>query len=128
MVSDHVGGGSERNMVTEPNLVADHVGGTPKPNMVTDHVHKLTAQQHRIAAARDVPRSLPELMERAGMRHRTRFRRTLLLPLVRTGIVTMTNGEKRRAANQRYVLTDAGVALRAAHVAKEKEDDRGGER
>ena len=96
--------------------------------MVTAHVHKLTAQQHRIAAACDVPRSLPELMERAGVRRRTRFRRTLLLPLVRTDIVTMTNGEKRQAANQRYVLTDAGVALRTAHVAKRKEDDRGGER
>ncbi len=40
----------------------------------------------------------------------------------------MTNGETRRTANQRYVLTDAGVALRAAHVAKGKGDDRGGER
>ena len=112
-------------MVTEPNLATDHVGGTSRPNMVTDHVHKLTAQQHRIAAACDVPRSLPRSMERAGVRRRKRFRRTLLLPLVHTASVTMTNGEKRRAANQSYVLADAGVALRAAHVAKGKEDDRG---
>ena len=41
-----------------------------------------------------------------------------MLPLVRAGIVTMTNPEKPRAVNQRYVLTDAGVALRATHIAK----------
>ena len=114
--SDHVGGGPERNMVTKPNMITDHV------------IRKLTARQQRIVAACDVPRSLPELMERAGVKHRTHFRRTHLLPLVRTGIVTMTNPEKPRAVNQRYILTDAGVALRATYIAKrKKEDDRGGE-
>ena len=128
MVSDHVGDVPERNMVTRENAITDHVGGAPKPHMVTDHViRKLTAQQRRIVAACDVPRSLPDLMERAGAKHRTHFRRTHLLPLVRAGIVTMTNPEKPRAVNQRYILTDAGVALRAAHIAKGKEDDRGGE-
>ena len=39
----------------------------------------------------------------------------------------MTNPEKPRAVNQRYVLTDAGAALRAAHIAKGKVDGRGGE-
>ena len=118
MVSDHVAGRSDQNMVTRPNMATDHVSGVPEPNMVTDHVHKLTAQQQRIVAACDVPRSLPELLERAGVKHRSYFRRKHLLPLVRAGIVTMTNPEKPRAVNQRYVLTDAGVSLRAAHVAK----------
>ena len=127
-VTDHVRGGSGPNRVTEPNRVTDHVRGVPKPNRVTDHVRKFTAQQQRIIAACDVPRSLSELLERAGMKHRGYFRRTHLLPLVRAGIVTMTNPEKPRAVNQRYVLTDAGVALRAAHIAKGKVDGRGGER
>ena len=39
--------------------------------MVTDHViRKFTAQQQRIIAACDVPRSLPELLEQAGVKHR----------------------------------------------------------
>ena len=127
-VTDHVRATPERDMVTRRNMVTDHAGGVPKPNMVTDHViRKLTAQQRRIVAACDVPRSLPDLMERAGAKHRTHFRRTHLLPLVRAGIVTMTNPDKPRAVNQRYILTDAGVALRATHIAKGKEDDRGGE-
>ncbi len=114
-------------MVTQRNMVTDHVGGVPKLNMVTDHViRKLTAQQQRIVAACDVPRSVPELMESAGVKHRTHFRRTHLLPLVRAGIVTMTNPEKPRAVNQRYILTDAGVALRATRISKKKEDERGG--
>ena len=127
MVSDHVGAMPEPNMVSGRNMVSDHVPGSdgrPRPNMVTDHVvPKLTAQQQRIIAACDVPRSSPELMERAGVKHRTHFRRTHLLPLVRAGIVTMTNPDNPRAANQRYVLTAAGLALRAARTRKGQEDE-----
>ena len=66
-VSDQVGDGS-RDMVT------DHVGGVSERNMVTDHVvRKLTPQQRRIVSACDVPRSLPELMERAGFDRKVRL-------------------------------------------------------
>ena len=96
-------------------------------HMVTDHVvRELTAQQQRIVAACDVPRSLPELMEQAGVKHRTHFRRTHLMPLVQGGIVAMTNPDNPRAANQRYVLTEAGIALRAARMRKGREGERGG--
>ena len=44
-------------------------------------------------------------MERAGVKHRTHFRRTHLMPLVHGGIVTMTNPDNPRAVNQRYILT-----------------------
>ena len=87
MVNDHVGMGSGRNTVTEPNTATDHVRATPasnmvtKPNRVTDHV-----------------RGGPD-----------------------PNMVT----ERNRVTD---VLTDAGVALRAAHIAKGKVDGRGGER
>ena len=128
LVTDHVGQRPERNMVSQRDLVTDHVGGVPGRNMVTDHViRKLTEQQQRIVAACVLPRSLPELMERAGVKHRTYFRRTHLMPLVQGGIVTMTNPDNPRAVNQRYILTEAGIALRAARIRKDQEDEGGGE-
>ena len=59
------------------------------------------------------------------MTHRTFFRRTHLQPLVNAGIVRMTNPGNQNAANQRYVLTDAGVALKAARIDGGREDERG---
>ncbi len=114
-------------MVTNGNMVSGYVGDV-RPKMVSDHVHQLTPQQQRIVAACDVPRSLSELLEGAGLKHRRYFSRKHMLPLVRAGIITMTNPERPRAVNQRYVLTEAGVSLRAARIAKGKADDRGGER
>ena len=68
----------------------------------------LTARQRDIMAACDVPRSLAELMERAGVSHRSHFRRMHLKPLLEAGLVRMTNPANPRAPNQKYVLTDAG--------------------
>ena len=62
----------------------------------------------------ETPRSLLELMEHVGMTHRTFFRRRHLQPLVEAGLVRMTNPARPQAANQRYVLTDAGRGFRAA--------------
>ena len=62
----------------------------------------------------ETPKSLLELMGHVGMTHRTFFRRRHLQPLVEAGFVRMTNPARPQAANQRYVLTDAGRGLRAA--------------
>lgn len=62
----------------------------------------------------ETPKSLRELMGHVGMTHRTFFRRRHLQPLVEAGFVRMTNPARPQAANQRYVLTDAGRGLRAA--------------
>ena len=78
----------------------------------------LTEQQRRIIAACDVPRSLAELMAATGVTHRTFFRRTHLQPLVGAGLVAMTNPDNPRAANQRYVLTEAGDALKAIRLGR----------
>ena len=67
----------------------------------------LTARQRSIVEACEVPRNLVELMERAGVSHRSHFRRKHPKQLLDTGIVRMTNPGNPRAPNQRYVLADA---------------------
>ena len=81
----------------------------------SDHVQlRLTARQRVILGACDVPRSLTELMERAGVSHRTHFRNKHLNPLLEGRLIRKTNPENPRASNQKYVLTEAGAALKAA--------------
>ena len=75
---------------------------------------QLSARQRAIVAACDVPRSMAELMERAGVSHRSHFRQKHLKPLLEAGLVRMTNPGNPRAPNQRYVLTDAGVAVKGS--------------
>ena len=74
----------------------------------------LTARQRAIVVACDVPRSLTELMERAGVTHRSHFRSKHLKPLLEAGVLRMTNPENPRAPNQKDVLTKTGVGLKAA--------------
>ena len=62
-------------------------------------------------------------MERAGVTHRTFFRRKHLKPLLEAGIVSLTNPDNPSAANQRYVLTEAGVGLKAASIGKKRENE-----
>ena len=89
---------------------SDHVDQAA--DMTGDHaLERLSARQRAIVEACDVPRSLAELMERAGVSHRSHFRRKHLKPLLEAGLVRMTNPGNPRAPNQRYVLTEAGVAV-----------------
>ena len=101
----------------------------PTANMVSDHgdqvradpdgdqaALRLTARQRAIVAACDVPRSLAELMGRAGVSHRSHFRRKHLKPLLEAGLLRMTNPDNPRAPNQKYVLTDAGAAVKGRLV------------
>lgn len=84
----------------------------------SDHVplFRLSKRQRVILSACDVPRSLTELMERAGVSHRTHFRNKHLNPLMEGGLIRKTNPENPRASNQKYVLTEAGAALKAAEL------------
>ena len=88
----------------------DQVGA----DLIGDHdLPGLTKRQRIILAACDVPRSLTELMERAGVSHRTHFRDKHLKPLLDARLVRMTNPDSPRAPNQKYALTEAGAALKA---------------
>ena len=94
------------------NMDSDH-GDQVRTDMDGDQAaRRLTARECAIVAACDVPRSLAELMERAGVSHRSHFRRKHLKPLLEAGLVRMTNPGNPRAPNQKYVLTDAGGALK----------------
>ena len=98
------------------DMVSDQVGPSRTAIVTGQTTRQITAHQRRIIDACDVPRSLVDLTERAGVTHRTFFRRNHLQPLVEAGIVRMTNPDKQNAANQRYVLTEAGAAIKAARI------------
>ena len=123
VLAEQIRGRLPRSDQANDQVLAWHSTGTdhvrpPRSDMVTDHAPaRMTAHQHRIVDACDVPRSLLDLMQRAGVRHRTFFRRKHMQPLLDAGIIRMTNPGRQNAADQRYVLTETGVALKAARIA-----------
>ena len=98
-----------------PDLPTSQVG-PPTPDLPTGQVDRLTelsATQRRIVELCDAPRSLAEIVDVLGFARRDYFKKRHLDPLIRAGVIAMTNPEKPRASNQRYVLTEAGAALKA---------------
>ena len=87
---------------------------------------ELSVSQWRILEHCDAPRRLAEFMDAFGVTNRGHFKKRHLDPLLRAGLVAMTNPDNPRAAGQRYVLTEAGAALKAARVGKHREDERRG--
>jgi DNA-binding PadR family transcriptional regulator len=53
-------------------------------------------------------------MDKAGIKHRSYFKKNHLDPLVEAGFITPTHPGKPRHPDQGYILTDAG----RAHLAK----------
>lgn len=127
-VSGHGHSGSDQVGTRPMDLVTDQVtksasrddeatvSGQATEQAPSQRLGKLTSPQQAILDACEAPRSLAELMDRIGATHRTFFRRTHLQPLLNAGIVRMTNPDNPRAANQRYVLTEAGAAIRAERL------------
>ena len=109
----------------KPDLVTDQVG-RPMTDLVTDQASALSDQQRRLIAACDTPRSLAELVALAGVTHRSFFRSRHLKPLLDANIIRMTNPDSPNAANQRYVLTEAGLKLRALHLDAEQKGEAHG--
>ena len=103
----------------EPDVVAN---SRPSKNDAVDA--SLDQAQLRIVQACDVPRSITELVDSTGLPRRD-FRRRYLQPLLDLGIVRMADAANPRARNQRYVLTDAGVAQKARQVAGDTGGDSG---
>ena len=109
----------------KPDLVTDQVG-RPMTDLVTDQASALSDQQRRLIAACDTPQSLAELVALAGVTHRSFFRSRHLKPLLDANIIRMTNPDSPNAANQRYVLTEAGLKLRALHLDAEQKGEAHG--
>ena len=80
----------------------------------------LSSIQWRIVTLCDVPRLLAELMDEFGVVNRGYFKKRHLDPLIQDGLIAMTNPAKPRAPGQRYILTEAGVELRAYHMGAER--------
>lgn len=58
-------------------------------------------------------RSISELMDIVGRTSRTKFRNSVLKPLMQAGLIEMTIPEKPQSSNQKYHITDMGRALLA---------------
>ena len=99
-------------------LVTDQAGLEPE-RLVTDQAPvsaKLGDMGWNIVAFCEVPRSMAEIMSEPGLTHRTFFRRNHLEPLLAGGVLSMTHPDQPNHPHQAYVLTEAGVALRAHRV------------
>ena len=106
------------------DLVTVQVQPKP-PDLSTAQVSPLTelsATHWKIIDLCDVPRRLADILEALGVTNRGYFKEHHLNPLIKSGIVAMTNPEKPRASNQQYVITGAGAQLKARRMSGE--DDR----
>ena len=83
---------------------------------------ELSAIHWKIIDLCDVPRRLADILEALGVTNRGYFKEHHLDPLIKSGIVAMTNPEKPRASNQQYVITEAGARLKARRMLED--DDR----
>ena len=83
---------------------------------------ELSAMHWKIIGLCDVPRRLSDILETLGVTNRGYFKKHHLDPLIKSGIVAMTNPERPRASNQQYVITEAGARLKARRMLEE--DDR----
>lgn len=99
------------------NMATGHDDGNPNSKPLAG----LSPIQRQIVASCDVPRSLAELMDNLGAVNRGHFKKRHLDPLIDDGLIVMTNPAKPRARGQRYILTAAGVRLRAFHMTAEQE-------
>ena len=112
--------------------VSTETGGRTSSDLSGDSAELLTAPseiQWRIIELCDVPRRLANVMVAiVGETDRSHFKRQHVDPLLEGGIVRMTKpGQAERRPNQRYVLTEAGVALKAGRMGSaDRAMNRGG--
>ena len=132
MSTAHVGARSEdmstAHVEPRPNDMStahDRQGGVARGRQ-DETLTEPSASQWRIIERCDAPRRLVELMKALGVTNRGHFKKRHLDPLLRAGLVTMTNPDNPRAAGQRYVLTEAGAALKAVRLGRPPEDERHG--
>ena len=73
----------------------------------------LSGDQVVVLRACVTEKSISELMDVVGRTSRTKFRNSVLRPLMQAGFIEMTIPEKPRSSNQKYRITDTGRALLA---------------
>lgn len=75
---------------------------------------ELTDKQKALLSYCDVPRSMAEMLEHVGAVSRGFFNDNHLAPLLDNGLMVMTKPDKPRSSKQQYVVTENGLALKAA--------------
>ena len=91
-------------------------------DLSTEQVKPLTAltdKQRALLSYCDVPRSMAEMQEHVGAGSRGFLKDTQLTPLLDHGLMTMTIPDKPRSSKQQYVVTEKGLALKAAMKQKQ---------
>ena len=68
-------------------------------------------QVESLLIAMNQPTSVVELMQAAKQTNRTRFKKKYLDPLMKMGILAMTQPDSPRSPTQKYYLTELGKAL-----------------
>lgn len=94
------------------------------PDLSTEQVPPLTelsAIHWKVIELCDAPRRLSEILLALGATSRGYFKKHHLNPLIQSGIVAMTNPEKPRASNQKYVITEVGAQLKARRMPREND-------
>jgi len=84
-------------------------------DLLTEQVVSLKAlseTQWRIVSICEVPKTLAEIMAELGIGSRYYFKTHHLDPLIKGNVIKMTNPDKPRASNQKYVLTETGIRLK----------------
>ena len=146
LVTDQAGPNSER-LVTdqaspEPGSLVTGQADPEPGGLVTDHAQsgqedlstaqaeplaELSSNQRKIIEICDMPCSLLTIMAAVGVSGRWYFRKRHLDPLLRGGVLRMTHPDQLSHPDQAYVLTEAGLALKA-HRAKGDTGTGNGER
>ena len=135
LVTDQAGPDSERlvtdqagpepgSLVTgqadpEPgSLVADHArsGQEDLSTAQAEPLIELSPNQRKIIEICDIPRSLMAIMAAVGVSGRWYFRKRHLDPLIRSGVLRVTHPDQPSHPDQAYVLTEAGLRLKARRV------------
>jgi ATP-dependent DNA helicase RecG len=122
--TEQVSGPSDKLITAQVSPVAPNLGTAQvnaiSPNLITAQAGVLTALteiQREIVSFCDVPQKLADIMEKTGKVNRRDFKARQIAPLLRAGILVMTNPAKPRASNQQYVITEFGAKLKALYPA-----------
>ena len=110
---------AEEEDATVPRGSVTDQAAAETPGLVTDQARQLrslTDIQWKILMFCDVPRSMADIMSKLKLTHRTFFRRRHLEPLLVGGVIHMTHPDQPNHPDQAYVLTEAGVEIKARRV------------
>ncbi len=121
---------SDQPETPEANLVTDQVPRN-REELVTDQgvvLKELSETQWRILMLCDVPQSLDSIMEHLKLTHRSFFVRKHLKPMLLGNILRLKYPEQPNHPGQAYVLTEAGVELKARRLSTNAKTGNGDEK